>query len=356
MNFSGTYLDDDVQFLLKEIDISSTDIHNKEKLIQSGQSHYSEMITFEKPPSEKYKNIFKQSLSQYEKRFSQDVVNLAHKILIDYKDEKEITLVSLARAGTPIGVLLKRYLSFISDKKITHYCVSIIRDIGLDNNAIKFILNKHSDSSVVFIDGWTGKGVIGNQLKVSINQLNDELNTNISSNLYVVLDISGTAYYGASHYDYLIPSAIFNSTISGLVSRTIFNKNYLGKNDFHGYVFYEHLKNEDISVWFIEHLLSIMIKLKPTEKETVNNLFEKSQNTIEWFMKENEISNINFVKPGVGESTRVLLRRIPDKIYVKNVKEQSVQHLLHLAKEKDILIIEKNDLIYNSVAIIKELD
>lgn len=355
-NFSGTYLNNDVEFLLTPINLPSTDIMDKEKLIQSKKSHYSEMITYEKKPSDKYKEIFYQSLSSYEKMFAQDTVNLAYKILEDFEEEEEITLVSLARAGTPIGVLLRRFLSIISQKTISHYCVSIIRDVGLDLNAINYIVQKHKDTSLVFIDGWTGKGVIGNQLKESIKTYNIEKNTSISGNLYVVLDISGTAYYGASHEDYLIPSAIFNSTISGLISRTIYNKDYLQSTDFHGYVFYDYLKEEDISIWFIEHILNIMLTMKKTDKKEYTDLTHISYNTIEYFKNLLQLNNINYIKPGIGEATRVMLRRVPDKLYVQSKTHFGVQHLLLLAKEKNVEIIEKEDLFYHAVAIIKELD
>ena len=49
--FSGSYLPEDVTFLLKPVHLESTDLVEKEQLIQSGQRHYSEMITREKLPS-----------------------------------------------------------------------------------------------------------------------------------------------------------------------------------------------------------------------------------------------------------------------------------------------------------------
>lgn len=356
INFSGSYLSEDVNFLLTPINIPSTEIEDKEKLIQSQSSHYSEMITYEKKPTTQYKDIFYKSLSHYDHKFAQDVVNLAYKILDDYRNEEVITLVSLARAGTPIGVLLKRFLSYVSNKKINHYCVSIIRDIGLDLNALDYIVSKEKDTSIVFIDGWTGKGVIGTQLKESINNYNQKNSTQISNNLYVVLDISGTAYYGASHEDYLIPSAIFNSTISGLISRTVFNEKYLSKSSFHGYVFYDYLKDDDISIWFVDYIFKIMSKMNYTSKQNYENLEIMSKETIMFFQENLHLNNINYIKPGIGESTRVMLRRVPDKLFVKSTKHLGVQHLLLLAEEKKITIIEKNDLCYNAVAIIKELD
>ena len=356
MKKSGTYLPDDVEFLLTPIDMPSTTILDKEKLIQSKGAHYSSMITHEQKPSDQYKDIFYKSLSHYERLFSQDMVRLAYKILEDYQNESSITIVSLARAGTPIGVLLKRFLSGITDKEIKHYGVSIIRDVGLDINALNYIVENNKDTSIVFVDGWTGKGVIGNQLLKCVESYNLEKWTKVSGNLYVVLDISGTAHYGASHEDYLIPSAILNSTVSGLISRTVFNEEYLGKRDFHGFLFYEHLLEEDISLWFVDHILEIMKGIKVSVKVQYPYLNLINQKTIEKFQKELDLADINYIKPGIGEATRVMLRRVPDTLYVQSKEHFSVQHLLLLAEEKNVPVIEKSNLFYHAVAIIKQLD
>ena len=48
------------------------------------------------------------------------------------------------------------------------------------------------------------------------------------------------------------------------------------------------------------------------------------------------IDNINLIKPGIGETTRVLLRRVPWKILVneKYKEDASLEHILRLAEEK----------------------
>lgn len=353
---SGTYSTNDVEFLLTPINIPSTTVFDKEKLIQNQSSHYSEMITYETIPSANYIETFYDALMNNDIQFAQDVVNMAYQIAKDYQHEDTITIVSLARAGTPIGVLLKNFLATISTKKIHHYCVSIIRDIGLDFNAIDYILTQVKDTNIVFVDGWTGKGVITRQLKESIDIYNNKNKTDISSHLYVVLDISGTAHYAASYNDYLIPSAIFNATISGLISRTIYNPKYLKETDFHGYIFYEHLKEYDISNWFITSILSIMFNLEPFSVQYNKELINMSKKTIQYFQDSLHLKDINFIKPGIAEATRVMLRRVPDKLFVKSKEDEGVQHLLLLAQEKNVIVIEKEDLLYNAVAIIKELD
>ena len=61
-----------------------------------------------------------------------------------------------------------------------------------------------------------------------------------------------------------------------------------------------------------------------------------------WIMakesQDPEIADINLIKPGIGETTRVLLRRIPWKILLaKEAKEDaSLMHILRLAEEKGV--------------------
>lgn len=362
---SGTYKSEDVTFILKQIDIASTSVNDKERKIQKNSLHYSEMITHEKAPTQQYMDIFYSTLKLNKVKFATHLMILAQKLSIDYKDKKEIVLVSLARAGTPVGVILTQLLREKFSLKITHYTVSIIRDKGLDLNAMKSITDKHDSSSIAFIDGWTGKGVIGEELKSSIEAFNERYKTKISSNLYVVADISGTAYWSASSEDYLIPSAVLNSTISGLVSRTILNDKYIGKDDYHGCLFYDNLLKNDISQWFADEIFKEAQLLSQDEiqknfnkaEKTIKTHFKKqSKKTIEYFLNYYKLDNVNFIKPGIGESTRVLLRRLPKEIVIKNINDINIQHLLHLCEEKKIKVRLDSKLCYNCVAIIETID
>lgn len=358
--FSGSYLEEDVMFLLKKIEIKELDIVEKEALIQSGKKHYSEMISPEYQPTKEYIDIFYNALSLNEEKFIRDVFYLAKKISL----KKDFVIVSLARAGTPIGVLLKRILKKYFNLDINHYSVSIIRDRGIDKNAIKYIVENNKNSELVFIDGWTGKGVISQELENSIKEFNIENKTNISSNLYVVTDISGKAYFSSSFDDYLIPSSVLNSTVSGLVSRTIFNTDYCNKNDFHACKYYDNLKESDFSLFFIDTILNSIEKnykiLEKIELNEIDNSIKKelsikTDKFISELMNEYKITNKNYIKPGIGETTRVLLRRSPELIFLKNLSSSENKHLLFLSKNRSITIIENQNMPYNSLGIISRV-
>ncbi|MBL0721403.1 MAG: hypothetical protein JJV88_02350, partial [Sulfurovum sp.] len=233
--FNGSYLQDDVEFLVKLIDIDFMEIEEKERFIQSKQSHYSEMISREYQPTPEYLKVFYKAFELNKIRFAKDILNLAYHLSL----KEDIVLISLLRAGTPIGVLLKRVLRDTFNREVKHYSISIIRDREIDNLALKYICKNHIESEFIFIDGWTGKGVINRELKIFIKKFNIQNRTSISDKLYVISDIASVADFSVGNDDYLIPSSALNSTISGLVSRSILNNSYIKEGDFHGCKYYK---------------------------------------------------------------------------------------------------------------------
>lgn len=357
--FSGSYTPDDVQFLLKPIDIPDTPVAEKERRIQVEKRHYSEMLSREHLPSAQYMAIFQQAMQQNQQQMAIDCIRLAEKIALNR--DGDIVLVSLARAGTPIGVILKHTLTKHCQRQVWHYSISIIRDRGIDENALQHILARHADTSLVFIDGWTGKGVIAGELQKSIGDYNQRHQLTIDAGLYVLVDLAGTAGTAASHEDYLIPSAILNATISGLISRSILNSDYIGANDFHGCVFYAAFQSADLSPWFIREIgANIDILWDDTVASAAQAINQSQlQQTSRQFLMQMQckygVSDANRVKPGIGEATRVLLRRVPDLLLLRAEQDVAVAHLKVLAKEKQVAIIYDADLPYRAVSLIKDI-
>ncbi len=356
--FHGSYRPDDVHILLKPIDLKLTQVQQKEQFIQSGKKHYSEMLSPEYQPSQAYLDIFHQALQAQQNTVAYHAWLLAKHISLKEKP----VLVSLARAGTPVGVLLKRILHDYFAQEVAHYSISIIRDRGIDTNAIRYILSQHDAQGrdLVFIDGWTGKGVIGRELNTWIRQFNQQQGAQISSDLYVLTDISGTAAVSASLEDYLIPSALLNATIGGLISRSVLNDAYVGADDFHACKFYEEWHAQDLSLWYIEHLMARLKHLPlqdmalPTPAQRAQRR-ARSQAFIQATMQAYQISNINHIKPGIGEAIRVLLRRVPDRILVRDLNAEAIPAFRVLAEEKQVPIEIKPDMPYQAVGIISQL-
>ncbi|MNI03405.1 Cysteine protease StiP precursor [compost metagenome] len=76
---------------------------------------------------------------------------------------------------------------------------------------------------------------------------------------------------------------------------------------------------------------------------------------VESIQEQYDIESINLIKPGVGETTRVLLRRIPWKIIVDRLDNPNLRHILHLAEEKNVPVSVFPGLTYSCCGIIKSV-
>ena len=350
-----SYSKDDCQFLLKPIEVNFQSIKEKEYMIQTKKMHYSEMIHREIAPSDEYISQFLYFTNKYKERLASEIMRLA--LEISTKRTNGITLVSLARAGTPIGVLLKRALDKLKIKSV-HYSISIIIDKGIDFVALNWLIDekKVNPNSICFIDGWTAKGVITRELKKSIDIFNKKNQSNILDELFVVSDIGGVADVSATYEDYVIPNSIMNSTVSGLISRTILNEK-ITNSDFHGCVIYDHLKDIDYSNWFISQVVEVMdtCKVAPKVSKSSLDVREAVQSFVHKIMNDFNISNYNRIKPGISEATRVMLRRVPDILLVKNKEDSNIEHLKYLSIKKKVKMIEYKDMPLNACALIKDV-
>ena len=358
--FSGSYAAEDVQFLLKAISLPDTPVAQKEILLQSGRKHYSEMLTHERPPPSAYLELFHQAMAQNASLLAEHLIDLAQQIV--HSRPAGITLVSLARAGTPIGVILKHILQDYWHKDVAHYSVSIFRDVGLDLNALDYILQQQRAESLVFVDGWTGKGVIARQLAKSLSTYQQQKGIRVPAELFVVSDLCGQASYSATNEDYLIPSSLLNATISGLVSRSILNPELLTQEDFHGCVYYTELQPYDLSRYFVAEMLAHVAKIATSKQPETHlcrvdkvQLQAQTQAFLDTISTKYRITRLNNIKLGIAEATRVLLRREAQRLLVQNQHAEAVQHLLWLAQEKAVPVEILPTMPYQATALIKEL-
>ena len=65
------------------------------------------------------------------------------------------------------------------------------------------------------------------------------------------------------------------------------------------------------------------------------------------------IADVNLVKPGVGETTRVLLRRVPWQVLVRPDRSADLEHVLVLAEQRGVPVVERPDLPYSCVGLIR---
>lgn len=358
-HFSGSYRPEDVRFLLKPIEVQPIEVAEKERLIQSGQRHYSEMLSPERLPSPKYMEVFHHAFTMSRRRMAEGLLDLA--AIIAACRPGEITLVSLARAGTPVGVILKHILGDIFERDAQHYSISIIRDRGIDQNALRFILDEagRDPTGLVFVDGWTGKGVIARELTAALAAFEQDHGVRLDNSLFTLADLAGVGI-APSDEDYLIPSSILNATMSGLVSRSVLNEQ-IGPDDFHGCVLYEEFAHKDLSTWFVDTLLGdakalieggYSPKAAPVDPARAR---ARSTDLIAAIKDRFGITDVNLIKPGIGEASRVLLRRVPELVLVRDPQLPEVAHLLQLAQEKSVRCEVDPTLPYQAISLIRGL-
>ena len=352
----GSYRREDCIFLLKNINnlVGEIGVKEREYHVQNG-GHYSEVLPIEYMPKEEYMTLYHKILADTAKEIAYYVGVVAE--LIYRKKKEDLVIVSLARAGTPIGVLIKRYLKAKYGISFPHYSISIIRDRGIDENALFYILGKHKAEGVQFVDGWTGKGAIGKTLALACKDFDEKYGICLDHTLAVLCDPGEcTSIYGTRE-DYLVPSACLNATISGLVSRTFLRKDVIGDDDFHGAKYYEQWKDIDESNHFIEAISKHFKALKITSKDLMGKQlgqFNAAQ-SVENIRLAFGIDSINRVKPGIGETTRVLLRRVPWKILVKDRKDPHLKHIILLAEDKGVEVVEYQDMCYSCCGLIESM-
>lgn len=371
--FSGSYLPNDVQFLLKILDknqITNTDVQKKEQLIQTGQRHYSQMLTLESAPSDTHERLFLQALDSYQQRMASDIYALAktlqQRFLPQVNSDKPLILLSLVRAGLPVGVLLQRIFAdknFDCPLPSQHFGISILRERGLDKVALQAVLQRFPDSPMIFIDGWTGKGAIYQELHHSLSEFNSPTHPQFANffhtgghiPLVTLADPAGVAWLSASGDDWLMPASLLNSTVSGLISRTLLNE---CADDFHGCIFYDNLTNVDKSLFFIDKILQ---KIPEQVAQCpllnfANSPSFRTKNQIENLAKEHNIDNLNRIKPTIAEATRAVLRREPDCVLLQSSDNPDTALLRHLCVEKNVAIRVVGAKIspYQAITIIKQ--
>ena len=242
----STYQSQDVTILLKDITglVTPLGTREREARIQSGV-HYSEMLPLEYEPSPAYLAAYHDALERYAGITAEAVARAAEQIW--ESRGRQCALVSLARAGTPIGILIRRYLQGRYGADLPHYTISIIRGRGIDRNAMAYLLDRHAPGDIQFVDGWTGKGAIQRQLDAAMTDY-----PGVSPGLTVLSDPANVAAICGTHDDFLIASSCLNSTVSGLLSRTFLRGDIIGPGDFHGAAFYRELKDQDLTYQFID--------------------------------------------------------------------------------------------------------
>jgi hypothetical protein len=356
----SSYAPEEVGWLLQDLsDVTlEAPTEEREEAIQSGGAHYAESLPMEYQPSDQYQELFRTALKESSARLAQ-AVGAVTEIVLQERSPRPV-LVSLARAGTPVGVLMRRWARFRHGLELPHYAVSIVRGRGIDANALRWLAEHHDPADVVFVDGWTGKGAITRELAEAVRKLEAEGGpTGFDPEIAVLADPGSCVRTYGTREDFLIPSACLNSTVSGLISRTVLRADLVGPDDFHGAKFYRELAGVDVSVDFLDAVAARFPEVVEAVDATVKELLAGDREptwegwaAVERISEEYGIHDVNLVKPGVGETTRVLLRRVPWKILARAGAGADLDHVRLLAEQRGVPVEEVAELPYTCVGLI----
>ncbi|WP_410538701.1 phosphoribosyltransferase [Streptomyces sp. KL2] len=362
----SSYAPEDVGWLLQDLsDVTlEAPTEEREEAIQSGGAHYAESLPVEYQPSREYQRLFHQALEASADRIARAVGAVTDTLLTERGGlggagdrggrEGGIVLASLARAGTPVGVLMRRWARHVHGLDLPHYALSIVRGRGIDTTALRWLAAHHDPADVVFVDGWTGKGAITRELADALRPF-----PGFSPELAVLADPGGCVRTYGTREDFLIPSACLNSTVSGLVSRTVLRADLVGPDDFHGAKHYRELAGADVSGLFLDTVASRFDAVRADVAADVAELLAADRaptwdgwRAVERISDEYGIGDVNLVKPGVGETTRVLLRRVPWRVLARRGAGADLDHIRLLAEQRGVPVEETDDLPYSCVGLI----
>ncbi|NLU71674.1 phosphoribosyltransferase [Streptomyces sp. HNM0575] len=367
----SSYAPDEVGWLLQDLSDARLEAptEEREEAIQRGGAHYAESLPVEYQPSAEYERLFHGALEASAGRVARAVGAVTETVLAERagRGTGRPVLVSLARAGTPVGVLMRRWARHRHGLDLPHYAVSIVRGRGIDANALRWIAARHDPADVVFVDGWTGKGAITRELADALAQSGEPERhgrpgefAEFDPEIAVLADPGGCVRTYGTREDFLIPSACLNSTVSGLISRTVLRADLVGPYDYHGAKCYRGLTGADVSGLFLDTVTSRFGEAASGADEDAAALLADDARAPTWagwraverISEEYGIGDVNLVKPGVGETTRVLLRRVPWRVLTRRGAGRDLDHVRLLAEQRGVPVEETDELPYSCVGLI----
>ncbi|MBI5173375.1 MAG: hypothetical protein HY986_10850 [Candidatus Melainabacteria bacterium] len=381
---SGSFESADVTFLLRFLDPSYLEI----VCDSEGQ-----VVAEEVPPTPLYQHYFHLALDRYKERLAKDLIVLAaHMVLADcctyhetrhiQPSEEGLVIASLARAGTPLGVLLARTLRALN-VPCRHYSIGLCPVTGVDQMALDHILQRYRPEQLLFFDGWTAKGAVFSTLAESLRRYSRERGVEVTPRLYCLSDLAGVCTGCATREDYLIPSSLLNATGCGLISRTFTTTlealSGTEAEGFHYAFYFNRLESFDLSRFFIDSLwqeiktllsgdwrqnlgvaMSFRQEYRQRQQEQAQKLHGNKPleilpgqrpDTVSYLCQKYETTK-GAIKPGITEATRAMLRRNCGKLVLKDLDNADVRHLLVLASEKNVRVIEDHELSCQAAALL----
>jgi Phosphoribosyl transferase (PRTase)/PELOTA RNA binding domain len=346
-----SYLETDLKLHLDLGEVELVDILEKERRLQQGES-YGRLLTPETLPNAEQSHWFSTLLEQHGPRIAAQVISLGHQIRAAHGSY--LTLVSLARAGIPVGVLLTRFLRTLGCD-VSHHGISIIRGHGLDMMALEEIVRERGSNGIVFVDGWTGKGSIRNELNQSLIGQKSAGQTVVPT-LAVLCDPAGIADVQATFEDQILPHACLNATVGGLISRTFLQAAGSQTGARHAARFETDLVSADLSLEYVDRIERLMLEGNHVSFSAGTSLGVRPINAAAQALELGLLhgtKNPHHVKPSLGEAWRTLLRRKPRALLLGPEHAEQTA-ILAYAQHNNVPLIRVEAMPYQAIALLGE--
>jgi len=338
----GSYREDDVTILLT--DLSGTCSDGPARSVRRSAPGLPDRILppAEYQPSARYLALVRALVARSADRVALACAALAEQILS--RRGSGLVMLSIARAGTPVGVLLKRWIRYSHGQETPHYSISVARDAGLDLNAVEWLCQRHDPACLQFVDAWTSKGTIQATLDSAVSELGFP---GLDPTLAVLTDQASCTDLFATRQDVILPHACLGATMSGLLSRTFPNPQPRGDDGFHAVLWYPEQARDDFSNRYIETISSRYPAIRGRVRDAVRCARRSAGPDGRGLQHAHTIArrygaaDFDLVNVGTSESTRAFFRRKPDLLLVHPRAGEQVAHLLQLADERDVTVCEE---------------
>ena len=333
----------------------------REREIQAGWAHYGESLPVEYQPTAEYQDLFHRTLAESARRVARAVGAVTEAVLAGRRAPVLVSPGQGRHAGrdpdAPLGGLGTCGLD------LPHYTISIVRGRGIDRVALRYLAGAPRPGRCRVRRRLDRKGChhpgAGHRADRDRGRGGHGCSTR-PSRCWPTPDAAAGIF--GTREDFLIPSACLNSTVSGLVSRTVLNDCLIGPGQFHGAKCYRHLAGVDVSGVFLD---AVSDRFAEVAEEVAAGhpypaIVDPAPDRAGWhsavgLCERYGLGDINLVKPGVGETTRVLLRRVPWRVLVRPDAADDLAHVLLLARDRNVPVEEVSGLPYSCVGLIRPL-
>lgn len=343
----SSYAADEVGWLLTDLNHSAT---------PDADGHTDASLAGEYLPTAEYLDLTVELMTGSAREIAELAGVLAEQVLD--RRGPDVVLVSTVRAGVPVGILLRRWLDFAYGITVDHYAIGLKRGVGVDPAALRWLGRHHDPARVQFVDAWTGKGGVAKEVLSSIAA--PDVPGGFDPSLAVLTDPGRCTDLYGTRRDVLVPTACLNSMATGRVSSPVPRHPLIGPDDFFGATFFRESGELDVSGRFVDGVAAAF----PAVAGAVATGWEKiarSDRTPDWsgWRATEEIAGRYaidqqnmLVRPGIGETMRVLLSHVPGRVIVNPDAAPVLEHVLWLAGQRGLPVDEIPGLPYACVGLI----